>query len=213
MNEKNNSRPKIRTASVLSGFCQSPDMRALCFLFLLLSASCSFMFRDYLYGNDLMIFNDIGSDTWQQYIMNYTSIVNHLRDGSFSLWDFNNGLGINQFNFNLFDPFLMLLYGAGVILGPAHMLLYINVIQILKIMVAAFAFYWFLSQFSFSVLSRMITSYAYALNGFLLVWGQHYQFGTVVIYFPLMLLFSEKFIQKKKGKALFPVMADSREKS
>lgn len=200
------SSSKIRTVQKLSGFCQSPDVRALCFLFLLLSASCSFMFRDYLYGNDLMIFNDIGSDTWQQYIMNYTSIVNHLRDGSFSLWDFNNGLGINQFNFNLFDPFLMLLYGAGVVLGPAHMLLYINVIQILKIMVAAFAFYWFLSQFSFSVLSKMITSYAYALNGFLLVWGQHYQFGTVVIYFPLMLLFCEKFIQKKKGKALFPVM-------
>lgn len=200
------SSSKIRTVQKLSGFCQSPDVRALCFLFLLLSASCSFIFRDYLYGNDLMIFNDIGSDTWQQYIMNYTSIVNHLRDGSFSLWDFNNGLGINQFNFNLFDPFLMLLYGAGVVLGPAHMLLYINVIQILKIMVAAFAFYWFLSQFSFSVLSKMITSYAYALNGFLLVWGQHYQFGTVVIYFPLMLLFCEKFIQKKKGKALFPVM-------
>lgn len=200
------SSSKIRTVQKLSGFCQSPDVRALCFLFLLLSASCSFIFRDYLYGNDLMIFNDIGSDTWQQYIMNYTSIVKHLRDGSFSLWDFNNGLGINQFNFNLFDPFLMLLYGVGVVLGPAHMLLYINVIQILKIMVAAFAFYWFLSQFSFSVLSKMITSYAYALNGFLLVWGQHYQFGTVVIYFPLMLLFCEKFIQKKKGKALFPVM-------
>ncbi len=206
MKEKMRSSSKIRTVQKLSGFCQSPDVRALCFLFLLLSASCSFMFRDYLYGNDLMIFNDIGSDTWQQYIMNYTSIVNHLRDGSFSLWDFNNGLGINQFNFNLFDPFLMLLYGAGVVLGPAHMLLYINVIQILKIMVAAFAFYWFLSQFSFSVLSKMITSYAYALNGFLLVWGQHYQFGTVVIYFPLILLFCEKFIQKKKGKALFPVM-------
>lgn len=200
------SSSKIRTVQKLSGFCQSPDVRALCFLFLLLSASCSFIFRDYLYGNDLMIFNDIGSDTWQQYIMNYTSIVNHLRDGSFSLWDFNNGLGINQFNFNLFDPFLMLLYGVGVVLGPAHMLLYINVIQILKIMVAAFAFYWFLSQFSFSVLSKMIMSYAYALNGFLLVWGQHYQFGTVVIYFLLMLLFCEKFIQKKKGKALFPVM-------
>lgn len=200
------SSSKIRTVQKLSGFCQSPDVRALCFLFLLLSASCSFIFRDYLYGNDLMIFNDIGSDTWQQYIMNYTSIVNHLRDGSFSLWDFNNGLGINQFNFNLFDPFLMLLYGVGVVLGSAHMLLYINVIQILKIMVAAFAFYWFLSQFSFSVPSKMITSYAYALNGFLLVWGQHYQFGTVVIYFPLMLLFCEKFIQKKKGKALFPVM-------
>ena len=101
-----------------------------------------------------MIFNDIGSDTWQQYIMNYTSIVNHLRNGNFSLWDFNNGLGINQFNFNLFDPFLMLLYGAGVVLGPAHMLLYINVIQVLKILAAGAAFYWLLSQFSFSAQAK-----------------------------------------------------------
>lgn len=182
------------------------NARALCFLLIILGVSCCFMFRDYLFGNELMIFNDIGSDTWQQYIMNYTSIVNHLRDGSFSLWDFNNGLGINQFNFNLFDPFLMLLYGAGIVLGPAHMLLYINVIQVLKIIIAGAAFFWFLSQFSFSVQAKLIASYAYALNGFLLVWGQHYQFGTVVIYFPLMLLFCEKFIQKKKGKALFPVM-------
>ena len=129
MNKKNHSESGIRTASKLSGFCKSPDMKALCFLLLILGVSCCFMFRDYLFGNELMIFNDIGSDTWQQYIMNYTSIVNHLRNGNFSLWDFNNGLGINQFNFNLFDPFLMLLYGAGVVLGPAHMLLYINVIQ------------------------------------------------------------------------------------
>ena len=206
MKENMKSRSKIRTVQKLSGFCKSPDVRALCFLLIILSASCCFMFRDYLFGNELMIFNDIGSDTWQQYIMNYTSIVNHLRDGSFSLWDFNNGLGINQFNFNLFDPFLMLLYGAGVILGPAHMLLYINVIQVFKILAAGLAFYWFLSQFSFSVQAKMTASYVYALNGFLLVWGQHYQFGTVVIYFPLLLLFCEKFIQKKSGKAFFPVM-------
>ena len=49
----------------------------------LLLISCVIMFHDYLFGNQIMIFNDIGSDTWQQYIMNYTSIVNHLRDGSF----------------------------------------------------------------------------------------------------------------------------------
>ena len=82
----------------------------------LLLVSCMIIFFDYLFGNQLMIFNDIGSDTWQQYIMNYTSIVNHLRDGDFALWDFTNGLGVNMFNFNLFDPFLMLLYGIGVVL-------------------------------------------------------------------------------------------------
>lgn len=172
---------------------------------LLIISSC-FMFRDYLFGNQLMVFNDIGSDTWQQYIMNYTSIVNHLRDGSFSLWDFNNGMGINLFNFNLFDPFLMLLYAIGVVLGPAHMLLYINVIQVLKILAAGLVFYWYLSQFTFSAQAKVIASYTYGLNGFLFVWGQHYQFGTVVIYLPLLLLFCEKFVQKKRGRVFFPVI-------
>lgn len=172
----------------------------------LLLISCVIMFHDYLFGNQIMIFNDIGSDTWQQYIMNYTSIVNHLRDGSFSLWDFTNGLGVNMFNFNLFDPFLVLLYGIGFLLGPAHMLIYINVIQVLKILAAGLAFYWFLSQFSFSSQAKLIASYAYGLNGFLLVWGQHYQFGTAVIYLPLLLLFCEKFLQRKRGRKFFPVM-------
>ena len=172
----------------------------------LLLVSCMIIFWDYLFGNQLMIFNDIGSDTWQQYIMNYTSIVNHLRDGDFALWDFTNGLGINMFNFNLFDPFLMLLYGIGVVLGPAHMLIYINVIQILKILAAGAAFYWFLSQFTFSRQAKLAASYVYGLNGFLLVWGQHYQFGTAVVYLPLLLLFCEKFIRKEKGRRFFPVM-------
>ena len=153
-----------------------------------------------------MVFNDIGSDTWQQYIMNYTAIVNDIRDGSFSLWDFSNGMGVNLFNFNLFDPFLMLLYGLGVILGPAHMLMYLNLIQIVKMLTAGLAFYWFLSQFYFSPGAKLVASYAYGFSGFLLVWGQHYQFGTAVIYLPLLLLFCEKFIQKKRGRGFFPVM-------
>ncbi len=64
-------------------------------------------------------------------------------------------------------------------------------------------FYWFLSQFFIHVLSRMITSYAYALNGFLLVWGQHYQFGTVVIYFPLMLLSVKSLFRRKRVSTVF----------
>lgn len=175
-------------------------------LFGIMWISCMVMFTDYLFGNELMIFNDIGSDTWQQYIMNYTSIVNHLRDGSFALWDFTNGVGVNVFNFNLFDPFLMLLYGLGVVLGPAHMLIYINSIQILKLLLAGLAFYWFLCQFSFSGQAKVVAAYAYAFNGFLMVWGQHYQFGTAAVYLPLLLLFCEKFIRRKRGRALFPVM-------
>ena len=65
----------------------------------------------------------------------------------------------------------MILYGLGVLLGPAHMLLYINVIQILKMLAAGLAFYLFLSQFSFSSQAKLVTSYVYGFSGFLLVWG------------------------------------------
>ena len=86
------------------------------------------------------------------------------------------------------------------------MLLFINVIQIIKMLAAGLVFYWFLSQFSFSPRAKLAAAYAYGFSGFLLVWGQHYQFGTAVIYLPLLLLFCEKFIQKKRGRGFFPVM-------
>lgn len=72
-------------------------------------------------------------------------------------------------------------------------------------MAAGWIFYWFLSEFKYSRQSRFLASFAYGLNGYLLVWGQHYQFGMVVVYLPLILLFEEKFIRREKGRALFPV--------
>ncbi len=167
--------------------------------------SCLFIFRSYLFGDSVMVFDDVGGDTWQQYTIHYASIVNHLRAGNFSLWDFTNGMGTNMFSLSLFDPSLMLLYLIGVILGPAHMLFYLVWLQILKVLVAGWVFYLFLSEFTYSRQARFLAAFAYGLNGYLMVWGQHYQFGMVTIYLPLILLFEEKFLRGEKGKGLFPV--------
>lgn len=169
-----------------------------------LLGSCCVMFHSYLFGDDLMIFDDIGSDTWQQYIMHYGSIINHLRDGNFSFWDFTNGFGTSFFCLNLFDPTLILLYILGTVFGHARMLLCINYVQVFRILAAGWMFYRFLKKFSFSRQARFSASYIYGLNGFLLVWGQHYQFGIVTIYLPMLLLFAEKFLRKEKGGVLFP---------
>ena len=148
-----------------------------------LFCSCLIIFRDYLFGNQVMVYNDVGGDTWQQYTMYYASIVNHLRAGKFSLWDFTNGIGINLFSICQIDPSLILLYLIGVVLGPAHMLYYLVVLQILKILAAGLVFYLFLSEFSYSIQAKFMASFVYGLNGYLLVWGQHYQFGMVAVYF------------------------------
>lgn len=169
----------------------------------LLVSSC-IMFHSYLFGEDLMIFDDIGSDTWQQYSMHYGSIINHLRSGNFSFWDFTNGFGTSFFSLNLFDPTLILLYILGTIFGHARMLLCINYVQVLRILAAGWMFYRFMMKFSFSRQARFAAAYIYGLNGYLLVWGQHYQFGIVTIYLPMLLLFAEKFLRREKGGILFP---------
>lgn len=190
---------KIRT------FARDPEVISQILLAAALLASCFILFWNYLFGDELMVYYGIGNDTLQQYTMHYAGIINHLRNGSFSFWDFTNGFGINLYGLNLFDPTLILLYAVGVVLGPAHMLIYLSWVQVLRILAAGWIFYRYLMKFPFGRQTRFAASYIYGLNGYLLVWGQHYQFGIVTFYFPLMLLFAEKFLRREKGGAFFPV--------
>ncbi len=172
-------------------------------LFALLFASV-IIFREYLFGQRTLVFNDIGSDTYQLYTMQFASVINHLREGTFSFWDFTNGFGVNQFNLNLFDPSEMLVFAMGWVLGPARVLFYLVLVQILKILAAGYVFYHYLSCFSLGRQAKFAAAFAYGLNGYLIVWGQHYQFGMVTIYLPLMLLFCEAYLQQKKIGRCFP---------
>ena len=182
----------------------NPERRTRLVVLGALFVTCLVVFRSYLFGQDVMVFNDIGSDTWQLYTMQYASIINHLREGTFTIWDFTNGFGINQFNLNLFDPSLMLVYGLGVVLGPDRVMNYLAVVQVLRILAAGLVMERYLSCFSLSRTARAFAAYAYGLSGYLLVWGQHYQFGMAVIYFPLILLCTEKALARKKSGLFLP---------
>ena len=131
--------------------------------------SACLVYYQYVFGNAIFLFNDIGADTQQQYIMQYNTIVNHIRNGNFSLWDFSNGFGTSMMQFNLFDPSLIVLFISGIIFGPEIMPYLLIYIHILKMLLAGLMVYQFLSCFSFSTKSRMLASYIYAFNGFLIV--------------------------------------------
>ena len=87
----------------------SAPTKALFFLWLLILLSCLVIFRRFIFGDELAVFKDVGSDTLQQYLMHYNSIINSLRDGNLSLWDFTNGFGTSMYALNLFHPRLFLL--------------------------------------------------------------------------------------------------------
>lgn len=174
------------------------NRRSLCILALVLLASGLLVYWKYVFGNQLFVFNDIGSDTMQQYVMHYQTIINHVRDGNISFWDFNNGFGTNLFQLNLFDPTLDLLYLTGILTGTEHLLYYLVYLQIFRMILAGVFCYIFLSQFSYGDRSKMVAAYIYGLNGFMMVWGQHYQFGIALTYLPFLLYFLEKSLKTKK---------------
>lgn len=171
-----------------------------------IAVSAVIVYYQYVFGNFIFMFNDIGSDTQQQYIMQYNTIVNHLRDGNFSFWDFNNGFGTSMFQLTIADPSLWVLYLLGAVFGPescAYLLIYLH---IGKMVLAGLAAYYFLSCFSLSNRSRFLAAYVYAFNGFLIVWGQHYQFSMVMVLLPCLLGITEKAIRSKRFSLKLPLM-------
>ena len=206
-------RNKMRYTDILRGMeifmnkKSAVNRRSLCILAIVLLASGLLIYWKYVFGNQLFVFDDIGSDTMQQYVMHYQTIINHVRDGNFSFWDFNNGFGTNLFQLNLFDPTLDFLYLTGILTGTERLLYYLIYLQLFRIVAAGTACYLFLSCFSFSEKNKMIAAYIYGLNGFMMVWGQHYQFGIALAYFPLLLYFLEKSLHTRKAFLRLSVMS------
>lgn len=165
---------------------------------ILLLISCLFIFKKFLFGNQILAYTDIGSDTYDQYLMHYQGIINHLKNGTFSLWDFTNGYGANVYTYNLFDPFLILLYLFGTLFGAEQIYGFLVYWCILHVLLAGMTIYLFLSCFSLSERSKVMAAYLYALCGYMVVWGQHYQFGTVIVLLPLMLMAVERSFEKTR---------------
>ncbi len=167
---------------------------------MMLFFSALIIYHRFLFGDGLWVFMDpdIGADTIQQYLPHYHTIINHIREGNFTFWDFNNGFGTSMFGLNLFDPSLMIVYALGVIFGPEHIAWYLIYMQVIRIVLAGTVFYHYLSCFTFSERAKCIVSYIYGLNGFLMVWGQHYQFGMAVVYLPLLLWSAERCMSRRR---------------
>ena len=161
-------------------------------------AGCIFVFHNYIFGNEIMVFGDVGSDTKQQYIMWYNGVANRLRSGTFSLWDFHSGLGVNQIDLNLTGPFTLLIYFLGWMFGPDKIAYFMVWVQILKIFCAGYACWLMLSVTGYDPYAKVIASFLYAFNGYLMVWGQHYMMGSVIVFLPILVWSVEKSFKNRR---------------
>ncbi len=163
------------------------------FLLICIFVTAMAAYFHYTLKGSLFVLQDIGSDTKELYLPQYTSIVNHLRAHDFSFYDLTYGTGTSMYSLNLFHPVLMILYLLGYIFGPEHLASYLIVIHIISIMLAGLAAYAFLSSFrNLSLKSRLTAAYIYSFNGYIIIWGQHYSFSLCCILLPLLLCTVER---------------------
>lgn len=162
--------------------------------------TAAYIFQDFLIGDRLFIFVDIGGDTCQQYYPYYLNCVRRIQEGSFGLWNWDYGLGTSLINniSQTLDPFGLFVILGGVLLGAEHVAKLLLVSQLLKIFLSAFLCRYYLKLWGVSDRAANIGGYLYGFNGYLILWGQHYMLGAICIYLPLLLIFIEKLIRGHK---------------
>ncbi|WP_165044064.1 YfhO family protein [Adlercreutzia sp. ZJ138] len=149
-------------------------------------------------------YNDIGSDTLNQYIPFYLDFIEDIRSGSLSFWDYNFGLGHSIFKSQswVFDPFLCITVFFGLVFGDVAVPYALVMEQSLRIILCALLCDRFLAFYCKTPLARIIGSLIYAFNGFLLLWGQHYYLGNACIWVMLDALCIELCLRKQSYKHL-----------
>lgn len=170
---------------------------------LLLVLSVYFVFCKYICIDGYYMFYDIGSDTKDQYFAYYINEVLNIRNGNLSIWNWSYGLGTSILNVNawVMDPFGVIPVLLGVICGPGVVQYALVWMQVVKIIVLFLLGRQYFSYFLKDRLSLNIAAYLFAMNGYLILWGQHYFLGTACFYNILLLWAMEYYLYHhcKKG--------------
>ncbi len=153
---------------------------------------------EFLFGKKLLLFTDIGSDTFYSYYAAYYFFTSHISIFQMPFWSFNIGAGssvliLYQF---LYDPFSIIFYLA----GAENISSLIVWVFVFKIFFAAIFTYLYFNYIGIGKHVCIVTSLLFAFNGFLMCFGQHYFYATWIIFLPLALYAIEVWM--KTGKWL-----------
>lgn len=151
---------------------------------------------EFLIGNKLLLFTDIGSDTFYNYFANYHLITGYVSNLQLPTWSFKLGAGaslLTLYQF-LYDPFSIIFYLGGV----ENLSRAIAWAYALKVLCAGIFTWVYLRTIGIGNEIRTIIALLFAFNGFLMVFGQHYFYASWIIFLPLLLYTIEVGISDSK---------------
>lgn len=163
-------------------------------LLVLILLIASFLYSDFLFGKNVFLFKDIGSDSYNFDYPKLYNLADHWEKYGSLSWSFEQGLGQNIHPY-WFDPFTFLLVIGGK-QSVANNLIYIFLLELL---LAGMFFYLFLRTRKVEGFLSVLGAILYSFSGYMVL-GTTWQlsvFGTEVVYAAFLLFSLEKFISEK----------------
>lgn len=147
-----------------------------------------------LYGHEFL-FDGVLSDLLRVNYPTYYNLYDNIANG-WSFWSWNMGIGTSVLTHAdvIFDPFTYIMF----IFGKEHIGDMMVWSLVAKLICEGLSISLFLGYFKFDNRAILFASVAYAFSGYSLIMGSNLALGTVLVYFPLILLGIEKLIDEKK---------------
>lgn len=171
----------------------------------LLLAACLTLFvllyRKMLFGGYIYAYSDIGRDTLATYLPRYLFDGDWLRNGGTSSYTLQDGLGAYIRNpvYKYIFPFnFFFVMSNGENIGGILMLS-----LFIKIMIIAVFSYLYFNKILQDKRAAAIGGLIWTFSGYMIVWGQHYQFATLILEFTVGIYFLQLFLEGKRAGLFF----------
>lgn len=151
------------------------------------------LYYKYIFGGQYFIFTDVGSDTNNVYVP--LLILKSYLSEKFSFFTFYWGLGESILkNIFLLDIFTLPIF----FMNEKQVMQSLIYVIFVKHILISFFFFKILSYYNFSAFSKIVASLLMTYSAFVIIWGQHYMFSSLVTIFLALLWTFEVWLQEKK---------------
>ncbi|OGH62483.1 MAG: hypothetical protein A3G34_12855 [Candidatus Lindowbacteria bacterium RIFCSPLOWO2_12_FULL_62_27] len=161
------------------------------------------VYRDFLSGEKIFLFKDIGSDTINEHYPQYAHMSEYLRTDGLPRWSFQQGLGQNIFPYSLNEPGAMILS----VFRRDQIPYAIIHLHFIKLIAAGLIFSAYLLLLDVSAFASVLGGLLYAFCGCMIVGGTWSTPGTECIYAALLLYAAEAYFKRGRWGLIPVVMA------
>jgi uncharacterized membrane protein YfhO len=160
---------------------------------LALLASAFIIYKDFIFGDKIFLFKDIGSDTINgvyPMIVQNAKIWNNQMNG----WSFHSGMGQNVMGYFLREPFEFFLYG----LDPKGIAQGMGWLEFIKVILTGTFFYLFLKEMVQHKISAAIGAFLFTFSGYVILGGCWCLFSFEAMNLALLLYAAESMLKGRR---------------